>query len=214
MTAHGADTELSGNPPKPEKRPDIAIQNSSQIVTSFLYFAIEHNIDVMHRLGSERQFGNILEAARSEKDWKNVRAYLNIFNEYSIHLDHKQKEQTISFLYELLLNREGDIRRQAAALIGKMFANFNAGYRKEIPADMADLDDRQARTLWEAYMEKLICSDYRLTLQQKRRIQNSLKYVLLSGIEHSDDRVREEMLTIFYRWFDGSHELDEDDISS
>ena len=75
-----------------------------------------------------------------------MRAYLNIFNEYSIHLDHKQKEQTISFLYELLLNREGDIRRQAAALIGKMFANFNAGYRKEIPADMADLDDRQART--------------------------------------------------------------------
>lgn len=127
------------------------------MVTSFLYFAIEHNIDVMHRLGSERQFGNILEAARSEKDWKNVRAYLNIFNEYSIHLDHKQKEQTISFLYELLLNREGDIRRQAAALIGKMFANFNAGYRKEIPADMADQDDRQARTLWETYMEKLIC---------------------------------------------------------
>lgn len=107
MRSLGADTELSGNPPKPEKRPDIAIQNSSQIVTSFLYFAIEHNIDVMHRLGSERQFGNILEAARSEKDWKNVRAYLNIFNEYSIHLDHKQKEQTISFLYELLLNREG-----------------------------------------------------------------------------------------------------------
>lgn len=210
MRSLGADTELSGNPPKPEKRPDIAIQNSSQVVTSFLYFAIEHNIDVMHRLGSERQFGNILEAARSEKDWKNVRAYLNIFNEYSIHLDHKQKEQTISFLYELLLNREGDIRRQAAALIGKMFANFNAGYRKEIPADMADQDDRQARTLWETYMEKLICPDYRLTLQQKRRIQNSLKYVLLSGIEHSDDRVREEMLTIFYRWFDGSHELDED----
>ena len=52
-------------------------------------------------------------------------------------------------------------------------------------------------------MEKLICPDYRLTLQQKRRIQNSLKYVLLSGIEHSDDRVREEMLTDFLpvvRW--------------
>ena len=210
MRSLGADTELSGNPPKPEKRPDIAIQNSSQVVTSFLYFAIEHNIDVMHRLGSERQFGNILEAARSEKDWKNVRAYLNIFNEYSIHLDHKQKEQTISFLYELLLNREGDIRRQAAALIGKMFANFNAGYRKEIPADMADQDDRQARTLWETYMEKLICPDYRLTLQQKRRIQNSLKYVLLSGIEHSGDRVREEMLSVFYQWFDGHHDLDED----
>ena len=87
----------------------------------------------MHRLGTERQFGNILEAARSEKDWKNVRAYLNMFNEYSIHLNHKQKRQTLSFLYELLLNKEGDIRRQAATLMGKIFADFNAGYRKELP---------------------------------------------------------------------------------
>ena len=48
MRSLGADTELSGNPPKPEKRPDIAIQNSSQIVTSFLYFAIEHNLSLIH----------------------------------------------------------------------------------------------------------------------------------------------------------------------
>ena len=98
---------------------DIVVQTGKQVVRSFVFWGIEHNIDVMHRLGTERQFGNILEAARSEKDWKNVRAYLNMFNEYSIHLNHRQKEQTISFLYELLLNREGDIRRQAAALIGK-----------------------------------------------------------------------------------------------
>lgn len=210
MISLGVDVELNGVPAKPESKKDIVLQNSGQIVTSFTFFAIEHNIDVMHRLGTERQFGNILEAARSEKDWKNVRAYLNIFNEYSIHLNHKQKEQTIAFLYELLVNREGDIRRQSAALIGKMFADFNAGYRKEIPADMADQDDRTALTLWAEALEKIICPDYRLTMQQKRRIQSSLKYVLLSMTEHSEERVREEMLDVFMKWFDGRHGLNED----
>ena len=55
------------------------------------------------------------------------------------------------YIYEMMrLNREGDIRRQAAALIGKMFANFNAGYRKEIPADMADEVEALRAELMEA----------------------------------------------------------------
>ncbi len=187
------DVDLTGNPDPAEKPVDIVLQSGKQVVRSFVFWGIEHNIDVMHRLGTERQFGNILEAARSEKDWKNVRAYLNMFNEYSIHLNHRQKEQTISFLYELLLNREGDIRRQAAALIGKMFADFNAGYRKELPKNMPDPDDKTALTLWEEYMAQLVCPDYRLTLQQKHRIQNSLKFVLMSAMERSSEKVREEL---------------------
>lgn len=186
---------------------DIVLQSGKQIVRSYVFWGIEHNIDVMHRLGTERQFGNILEAARSEKDWKNVRAYLNMFNEYSIHLNHRQKEQTISFLYELLLNREGDIRRQAAALIGKMFADFNAGYRKELPKNMPDPDDKTALTLWEEYLGQLVCPDYRLTIQQKHRIQNSLKFIMVSAMERSSEKVREELFTVFVKWFDGHHRL-------
>lgn len=206
----GVDVELNGNPPEPQKALDISIQPSEQIVRSFVFLGIEHNIDVMHRLGTERQFGNILEAARSEKDWKNVRAYLNIFNEYSIHLNHKQKEQTLSFLYELLLNREGDIRRQAAALIGKMFADFNAGYRKEIPVGMPDDDEGTLLRLWEEYLGILICPDYRLTLQQKRRIQNSLKTVLGSALEHSTEKAQSEFFQVFMKWFDGNHTFNDD----
>lgn len=210
MRSLGVDVELNGKPPKPEQVPDIVLQTGKQVVRSFVFLGIEHNIDVMHRLGTERQFGNILEAARSEKDWKNVRAYLNMFNEYSIHLNHHQKQQTLSFLYELLLNREGDIRRQAAALIGKMFADFNAGYRKELPADMPDQDERTALSLWEEYLGLIICPDYKLTQQQKRRIQNSLKFVLTSVLERSTGREKEEYFTVFIRWFDGKKKLADD----
>ena len=197
MRSLGADTELSGHGPESEKLPDIALQTGEQVVRSFVFLGIEHNIDVMHRLGTERQFGNILEAARSEKDWKNVRAYLNIFNEYSIHLNHSQKRQTLSFLYELLLNREGDIRRQAAALIGKMFADFNAGYRKERPVNMPDTDERAALSLWEEYLKEIICPDYRLTNQQKKRIQSSVKFVVISALERSTGAERESYFASF-----------------
>ena len=208
MRSLGADVDLSGEKRPQEKPLDIVLQTGKTVVRSFVFWGIEHNIDVMHRLGTERQFGNILEAARSEKDWKNVRAYLNMFNEYSIHLNHRQKVQTLSFLYELLLNREGDIRRQAAALIGKIFADFNAGYRKELPANMPDPDDRTARSLWEEYLERLIWPDYRLTLQQKRRIQNALKFVMVSAVDRASERVRQEMLEIFMQWFGEEKKLE------
>jgi nicotinic acid mononucleotide adenylyltransferase len=207
MRSKGVDVDLTGNPDPAEQPIDIVVQTGKQVVRSFVFWGIEHNIDVMHRLGTERQFGNILEAARSEKDWKNVRAYLNMFNEYSIHLNHRQKEQTISFLYELLLNREGDIRRQAAALIGKMFADFNAGYRKELPKNMPDPDAKTALTLWEECLGQLVCPDYRLTLQQKNRIQNSLKFVMVSAMDRSSEKVREELFEVFMKWFDGHHRL-------
>ncbi len=212
MRLLGVDVDLDGNPPEPEKTPDIVLQSGERVVDSFIFFAIEHNIDVMHRLGTERQFGNILEAARSEKDWKNVRAYLNMFNEYSIHLNHRQKKQTLNFLYELLLNREGDIRRQAAALIGKIFADFNAGYRKEIPADMPDADEGELMHVWKEYLAMLVCPDHRLTLQQKQRIQNSLKFVMISAVEHASPLLREEFFTAFMEWFDEKLELSADSL--
>ena len=212
MRSLGVDVDLDGGPDQMWKHKNIVLQNKDEINKSFVFFSIQHNIDVMHRLGTERQFGNILEAARSEKDWKNVRAYLNIFNEYSIHLNHRQKEQTMDFLYELLLNREGDIRRQAAALLGKMFADFNAGYRKELPANMPDLDERKVLGLWDDYMGRLICPDYRLTLQQKRRIQNSLKFVLTSAMERSSEKMREKFFHLLMKWYDPTLELSKESL--
>lgn len=212
MRSMGVDVDLDGGPDQQWKQKNIVLQNKDEINKSFVFYSIRHNIDVMHRLGGERQFGNILEAARSEKDWKNVRAYLNIFNEYSIHLNHRQKEQTMNFLYELLLNREGDIRRQAGTILGKMFADFNAGYRKEVPADMPDLDEKKVLNLWEEYLKRLICPDYRLTLQQKRRIQNSMKFMLTSAMEHGTEKMRVQFFNALMKWYDPTLKLEKESL--
>ena len=208
MRSKGVDVDLTGNPDPAEQPVDIVVQTGKQVVRSFVFWGIEHNIDVMHRLGTERQFGNILEAARSEKDWKNVRAYLNMFNEYSIHLNHRQKEQTISFLYELLLNREGDIRRQAAALIGKMFRRF----QRRIPERTAekyagsgrqDGTDALGGVSWTARMPGL-------PPDPAAEEPNSEFFEICHGICHGPEfgegpgrAVRE----VFMKWFDGYHHL-------
>ncbi len=210
MSYLGVDIDLDGEEIRPKPLPNIALQSGEEVVTSFIYWSVSHNIDVMHRLGTEREFGNILEDARTEKDWKNIRAYLDIFDEYSKHLNHDQKEHTISFLYELLLNREGDIRRQAASLMGKMFADYNAGYRKEIPAGLSDEDVNHLAGLWGKYLAMLICPDYRLTNMQKRRIQNQLKFVLISAMDHSDDAQRDMFFSVFIQWFEDPERVKDD----
>ena len=72
---------------------------------------------------------------------------------------------------------------------------------------MPDPDAKTALTLWEEYLGQLICPDYRLTLQQKNRIQNSLKFVMVSAMDRSSEKVREELFEVFMKWFDGHHRL-------
>ena len=86
----------------------------------FKNIAIDHNIRLMHKLSRELTFGDVLEAARSTRNWKDTRAYLNIFAEYFTYMNQRQKQMAMNFLYDLMFHREGDIRRQAADLLGNM----------------------------------------------------------------------------------------------
>ena len=48
------------------------------------------------------------------------------------------------------MHREGDIRAQAARLLGHAIAQFNAGYRKERPAGMPDIAEERVMEIREA----------------------------------------------------------------
>ena len=97
------------------------------------YFAIEHNIDLMAKLMDDNSFNYILEAARSEYNWRKLRLYLQIFKEYSTYLTQKQKMTTLYFMVDLLFHKEEDIRKEAAELIGILISQYDEEYRKEIP---------------------------------------------------------------------------------
>lgn len=181
----GVDVELSGQPTAPAPDKDAALMAPDEMVQSLTLLSVRHNLELMHALSSERQFGNIIEAARSAKDWKQLRAYLNVFEEYFTYLSARQKEQALAFLYELLVHREGDIRRQAGSLIGLIIARFHLVYRKELPADAkADPAEQVPFTLWETYLQRLIYPDHKTTQPQRNHIGYTLKLVVGALLDH------------------------------
>lgn len=119
-----------------QKAPVYSLMQGNDIVQNLKYLSINHNINLMYSFRDEYSLDEILEQARSEKDWKNLRQYIRVFEEYSTYLTQKQKLQTIKFLYDNLVHSEDDIRRHCADLIGVIIAIFDEDYNKEIPKNV------------------------------------------------------------------------------
>ena len=211
MRSLGVDVDLTGQPGAREAPKDPALMPPDETVDSLILLSVEHNLKLMHQLSSERKFGNIIEAARSAKSWQQLRAYLDVFDEYFTYLSVRQKTQALAFLYELLVHREGDIRRQAASLIGKIIAHFHLVYRKEVPADArTDPAEEVPFTLWEQYLDMLIYPDHKTTPQQRGQIGYTLKLVVDALLEYARPGTMPRFIGALLRYYDRPEEKDED----
>ena len=176
LISFGVDTTLRTPRGTPPAAKNAALLEAGEVVPALRRTAVDHNIRLMHRLGHEQLFGNTLEAARGEKDPARLQAYVSIFEEYFTYWNASQKQQTLEFLYELLMMPDGNIRRRAAALIGRILAAFRLGYQKEPPADAPpDPEEDLPFQLWAEYLEKLIDPDRRLTPRQISMIRYQAK---------------------------------------
>ncbi len=145
------------------KTPDYALMQGEKVVNSIKNLAINHNINLMYILRDEYSLDTILEAARSENNWKNLREYIRIFEEYSTYLTQKQKIQTMKFLYENLVHPEDDIRRHCADLIGTLIAIFDEDYRKEIPENVKlEPANIKSADLFNEYLERLLFPGHKI----------------------------------------------------
>ncbi len=202
MRSLGVDVELTGHPQPVKKARDPSLMNPQETVEGLALLSVGHSLRLMHLLSNERKFGNIIEAARSTKDWKQLRAYLNIFQEYLTYLSVKQKTQALAFLYELLVHREGDIRRQAAAIMGQMIAQFHLVYQKELPADaLEDPSEQVPFDLWREYLERIIHPDHKTTQQQRSHISYTLKLVLSAMLEYASPGDIPKFLAELFRYY-------------
>lgn len=198
----GVHTDFSSLTPSEKISLDYNLMNSKQTVDQIKNMAIEHNIYVMHKLNNEATLGNVLEAARSEKDWKNLRAYINVFDEYCTYMTKKQKNLTIHFLQELLAHREGDIRRASAVLIGKMISEYDQEYRKELPEDVIlPVQTDTSNQLLESIIQDVLIPDHKMTDQHRRWVGYTLKRILESLFENSTLEKQQTYITIFLSFF-------------
>lgn len=209
MVSRGVDVTMSGGdtPPLPEKH--TSLMTDDEALRALTLRCVGHNMELMHRLTDQRSFARLLEEARGETDWRRLRAYLAVMESYSLYLHIPQKVQTLTFLYELLMHREGDIRRQAAALLGEIIAGFHAGYAKERPADIrpgpraiTDVDQ------WRLYLDKILYPDHKLMPQHRRWIGYTLKFAVGSLLSHCPGR-EERFLTPVFAYYRRPEDLDD-----
>lgn len=209
MVSCGVDVTMSGGdtPPLPEKH--TALMTDDEALRALTLRCVGHNMELMHRLTDQRSFARLLEEARGETDWRRLRAYLAVMESYSLYLHIPQKVQTLTFLYELLMHREGDIRRQAAALLGEIIAGFHAGYAKERPADIRP--DHRAITdvdQWRLYLDKILYPDHKLMPQHRRWIGYTLKFAVGSLLSHCPGR-EERFLAPVFAYYRRPEDLDD-----
>ncbi len=216
MISLGVDTTLPmpahpvPDAPKPVVKKDIALMTGEEILAEFKYQAVEHNIKLMNKFYSETEFGSLLETARSEKQWKNLRTYISILGEYSTYMTEKQKLMTLKFLNELLVHRESDIRNQAADIIGQIIPRFNEEYKKELPSGvLLPAKSITNLSLWRETVENLLKPDHKLTKQHKRWSENCLKSIVgavLKGVREEEKEAYMEVLTPWYEKTDLTEE--------
>ena len=194
-------SETVSEEPKAAKR-QIALLHGEELVDQLKFSAIDHNIRLMSRFHEESEFASLIEAARSERQWKNLRTYVSIFDEYSTYMTEKQKLLTLKFLYELLVHKESDIRSQAAEIMGRMIAGFSEEYKKEVPTDIT-LPDRLVNnlTLWEKYLRLIIFPDYKLTDQHKKWISNTLDSFCKALLSHCKLSCRHNYFDILQKFY-------------
>lgn len=203
MKSLGVETDIHSFPAHDTgiKKKDIALIMDNEVVEALKHTAIEHNIKLMSIFNNESAFGNLLEAARSEKQWKSQRAYLNILTEYFTYMTKQEKLLTVHFLYDLLSHREGDIRRQAGKLLGTIIAKYDDVYRKELPEGVSGYNKNEAAEIWKTYLYKIVFPDYKVTDQHRSWIGYTLKVVMQGLIENTNSanikRFMEEYFALF-----------------
>lgn len=209
MVSRGVDVTMSGGDTSPLPEKHTALMTDDEALRALTLRCVGHNMELMHRLTDQRSFARLLEEARGETDWRRLRAYLAVMESYSLYLHIPQKVQTLTFLYELLMHREGDIRRQAAALLGEIIAGFHAGYAKERPADSRP-DPRAINDVdqWRLYLDKILYPDHKLMPQHRRWIGYTLKFAVGSLLSHCPGR-EERFLAPVFAYYRRPEDLDD-----
>jgi len=195
LASRGVQADESAPAPVPDRR-DPALLSHSEALRAICNLTFSNNINLMHTITTDASFELLLEQAHSEKNLNSIRTYLHLFEEYSTYMTSANKRLVLSFLYELLMHHQGDVRRRAARIMGQILSNSGPRYRKELPASapqsamaptlLAFLSE--SIVLWESYLDACLHPDHKITAKHALRISNSLKIIARSLFDSCDRR--------------------------
>ncbi len=197
-------------------RRDTALLLPVESLDALRDLTFDNNIRLMNTISTEASFDLLLEQARGEKNTQRIRTYLRLFDEYNTYMTRTSKQKLLAFLYELLMYPEGDVRRVAGNIMGKILANSGPKYRKELPEaapktamapTMLELLDESV-ALWDSYIVQCLHPDHKIARKHALRISNSLKAICESLFACCDGPLAKDMAQPLFAHFDGLPETD------
>ncbi|MFA5523289.1 MAG: cytidyltransferase [Tissierellales bacterium] len=191
----------------------VSLMQGQEIIENIKYKAIKHNIHVMNIFRNEASLNTILEMIASESDWKKLRGYINIFEEYSTFLTQRQKLITLNFLFEFLTHKEEDVRKQCAQLIGRFIAVFDEVYRKEVP-DYVNIASPEITSgdLLDRYINLFLSPDHKIIDAHRKWIGFSLEDMVSSLFKHCSIDHGKDYINVLFEYYDTSYNFDENAI--
>lgn len=143
---------------------DFPFMYGDEIVDNIKFQAINYNINILKNFSSPESFNNLLVKLGSEKNWRELRNYIVLFQEYDKYIGKGQKVLLFNILQDLLLFKEEDVRNQVAEVIGTMIANYDEEYRKEIPDYVIINSEEQTSVdIFDRFLNYLLYKNHKQT---------------------------------------------------
>lgn len=188
LSSRGIGPDMDGECLLPVLTEPPALCSGKAAMEKLRNLVFDNSIRLMNTFSTDASFEELLEQARSEKNLQQIRTYLMLLEEYNSYMTRHCKRLTLRFLYELLMHREGDVRRRAAGIMGRILANSGPSYRKELPADAPATAYAptlmgyfaEARELWARQIRLCLHPELKISARHAQRIADSLKVIAAS----------------------------------
>lgn len=190
---------------KDETNTFYSLLHGQEVINNIKYLSIDHNINLMYLLRNAHSLDIVLEKARSEQDWKKLREYINVLKEYSTYFTEAQKEQTMDFLYNLLIHPEDDIRRKSANLLGILIAYMDEDYRKEIPSHVVIMPDHKSIKFLEKYLNLMFKPKHKLINTHRKWLSYSTRIMINSLFKNCRKHMIKDYRSIIIEYFKGTN---------
>ncbi len=216
LQARGVPTDIACDTLGKADARDESLLSAEDALQALRNMTLSGSLRLMNTITTNRSFELLLEQAKGEKNLQRIRTYLMLLQEYSTYMTKSNKKKTLALLYELLMHPDGDVRRIAGQLMGRLLANSGPRYRKErptgakrgvvIPTMMALLDE--SMELWEKYIDLCLHPDRKIAPKHAQRISNSLKTLCESMFVGMDSKESQQMVEPLLRRLYDAHGSD------
>lgn len=158
------------------QRKYFSLMQGDAIVDNMIYAAIERNVNILYRFRNERSLNRLLEPVRSSRDITLLRGYIRIIEQYYNYLTQKQKMMVVNFFYDKLVIKEEDVRKDCAALIGKILATYDEEIRKETPPSIKESPDEvTSLSNFKEMVERILSPESKVIDRHRAFVSYSLR---------------------------------------